>query len=191
MSAYLNAAKLSCAALLAFCSTMPPATAAIFEGHHLNIAYIHQTVSGGQVTGDGADQVLVGPGVELHEFGRHEIPVQPGFVDIDIADTRITVTLLSDQPTNFGAAFNFTNTNNESPTIFQWEIDPATTWAGFAAQPLRLNVVGANVQINVSGLSGLAGQQVVADFGIPEPAGAALAALGLGGLGLLRRRAIA
>jgi MYXO-CTERM domain-containing protein len=140
-----------------------------------------------------ATNVVVGPGVELTNFGAFtpfEIPPSgvPGFVDVDISATSILITLTRNQTFSAVEYLRFV-LSNTPPYFIGVTINPATDWAGFAAQPIRAEASGPNTFVNLAGLTGLQGQKILLDLNlIPEPSGAALGAIGLAGAGVIRRR---
>lgn len=114
---------------------------------------------------------------------------------VDLFDTGVTVTFQTtlDSPTWNNTPFNglvltsFSNLGISSPVV-----DPATTLGGFDAS--RVNLSGNDIQLNFAGLSYTNGSVVAVNFtdlsgtNVPEPASAALLAMGLTGVALLRRR---
>jgi hypothetical protein len=172
--------------MLLFLATADRGAAALLNGTTMGVALDYQA------TGQPADIVTsgpltVGPGVELVDFGRKEIPFNtPALVDIDISDTQILLTLVIDQPsTNImefqigavGAAF--------FPAITNATVNPATNWAGFTSDQLVFST--RSVFVNTSGLAGLEGQQILVDV-VPEPAAAGLAAAASPALLAVHRR---
>jgi hypothetical protein len=154
-----------------------PSEAALLEGKTMAALLMHKTTSSSTQTGVDSGPFVVGPGVELTNFGQRENPTLPALVDIDVSDMQILLTLLIDQPSAFLEAIRIGDLqNNIEP--FNVRINSTTNWVGF--NDFRL--AGSNqenVEINLSGLSGLQGQQILLDVvPVPEPAGTLLLLVG-------------
>lgn len=170
-----------------------PARGAFLEGEIMKVDMIHTTSDGDLQTSVTSGDFVVGSGVELIGFGDRQNPTLPELVDIDISDSQILMTLLINQPFAFQEVFNVIDSDDTIVPIKRADINPATNWAGFV--PVRLFVSNGNiVTINVSQLSGLAGQQILIDLTpliVPEPAttGLAVCALAAVAVGARKRRA--
>jgi hypothetical protein len=165
------------------------AEGALLEGKVMKVDLFHKTTQQSDLAGVSSGDFIVGPGVELEGFGfRAANPPLPALVDIDIADMQILITLVNDQPPAFQEVVRFYDSNNTIPA-FDVSINPATNWTGFT--PNRLFVNGATqVDVTVSQLSGLQGQQILLDvIPIPEPVAGVLMLLSAASLLACRRRA--
>jgi len=162
--------------------------AAFLEGGTLNVTLFYKVNMGDPQAGVGPAIVTVGPGVELPSFGSGGEPPLPAFLSVDLSDTQVLVTALLDQPDLFQAELTFVDGLDTIRFIKRVEINPVTNWAGFSSQPNRASGGGDSIIINLSGLHGLQGQQILLDV-IPEPAAASLAFAGLAALAAVPRRA--
>jgi hypothetical protein len=157
-----------------------PLQAALLEGKVMNVDLTHQTNPSDLLTGISSGDFVVGPGVELEDFGFRDEPPLPALVDIDISDTSILITLVINQPLAFQERLSFVDSNNTIPFITSISVDPSTNWAGFI--PGRVSGGGqGNIGVNLSGLTALQGQKIVLNL-TPEPAAALLLVCGAGGL---------
>jgi hypothetical protein len=163
------------------------ASGAFLDGKTLSVDSDHQTTEDSLRVGD-FKNLVVGPGVELPNFGGTSEPPLPMPVSIDVSDMQIRITLLNDQPLAYIERIRFVDTFSELPPFDEIpiRINPATTWAGFA--PVYLSADSQAIFVRFNGLQGLAGQFVLLDV-IPEPATAGLGACGLAALAAFRRRA--
>jgi hypothetical protein len=164
------------------------ADAAFLDGKTMVVDRTYRELEGQPQRTITSDPFIVGPGVELEDFGASDNPPPlPGLVDIDISDARIVMTLVIDQPAAFFDRLRVIDALNEIEPFTDVRLNPATNWAGLDSG--RLFDSPGLIAITVSGLSGLAGQQVVIDL-IPEPGSAALAGLAAVALVRLRRRRV-
>lgn len=155
--------------------------AGLLVGHTISTSYLYP------VTGSlyaGPVNSVVGAGPELAGFA--------GFVSIDFSDTNILITTTRDAFVN-NVAFDglqFTDLNGLNPSAVV-SVNSATNYSGFDSS--RVWRVGDSIFVSVANLPGLRGQIISLDLALttptPEPAGFALAALGVGLLGFLRVRA--
>jgi hypothetical protein len=145
--------------------------AALLEGHQVFARLEHQETSNGFPVSDQEGPVVVGPTLEVNDLGAS---IQNSvIVDIDFSDTQIVITAVNDQPPH--------HIENIEMMVFDAlnisvSINPATNWAGFAMFPERLGEGNDIIHVNLNGLAGLQGQQIVIDV-VPEPAAAGLAAV--------------
>jgi hypothetical protein len=157
--------------------------AAFLDGKMLRVTLDHKTNLQDVETGVAA-LITVGPGVELEDFGMREEPDLPPLVDIDITDATILITAVADQPMAFLERLQFSDSTGTVPR-FTDLILVSTNWSGFT--PSRLNSGPEALFVTISGLSGLAGQQILLQV-VPEPASAALAAASSVAMLALRRK---
>jgi hypothetical protein len=186
-----NASKVSylkfCIAIAFGCAMGSRLEAAFMNGKNMQVNSLHATIATGPPPVVDSGEFVVGPDVELPDFGFID------FVDIDVSDTSILITLNIDQPFAQQEELHFIDSvPNDIPFITGVSINPASNWVGFT-NPLRVNNAGEAVFVNLAELSGLAGQQILLDLTfIPEPAAAA-GLLSLAGVALAasqrRRRA--
>lgn len=160
--------------------------AAILEGRTVYAIREHRTTMF-DLTTSVDDFAVVGPGVEFPEFGARTNPPLTAFVDIDVADTTILITLITDQSQAVleRLIIQKGELGMTPPLLKNAFVDPSTNWAGFV--PNRLNVVTNALAINVSELMGRAGQFILLNV-TPEPAAASLLWPALGLVAARRRR---
>jgi hypothetical protein len=105
----------------------------------------------------GPTNSVVGPGVELNDFGWL------GFVDIDFSDTNILIKLSIPQPSGYSEALRFLDVNGTIPDLTGVTVNAATNWAGFNTS--RISQFNANlIDLNLTGLQGQQGQQISLDL---------------------------
>lgn len=110
----------------------------------------------------GPVEAVVGPGIELVDFGWS------GLVDIDISDTTILITLNMNQPAGYAEVLRLADANGTVPDFTGVTVNPATDYAGFDAS--RVQVSANSVDIQLTGLQGLQGQQISLELtGAPPP----------------------
>jgi hypothetical protein len=164
--------------VVAWLAAMPASHGALLDGMTWRVELFHQTdvQSGpGSVV---SPFFVIGPGVELTGFGQP--PVTP-LVDIDLSDRDILITAVADQPFAFEDRLIFGIVRDD----LQFSINPATNWAGFT--PNRLGRPADFLVVDLSQLSGLAGQQILLDA-VPEPSSAGLLLAGAAALAAVARR---
>ena len=145
--------------------------AAFMNGKNMQVNSFHATIANGPPPLVEASEFVIGPGVELPDFGFMD------FVDIDVSDASILITLNIDQPFAAQEELQFLDSiPNDIPFITGVSINPATNWAGFTNFPFpRVSNAGEAVFVNLAELSGLQGQQILLDLTfVPEPAAAGL-----------------
>lgn len=159
--------------------------AALLDGKVMSVDLTHQTSENDQLTGVFARNFVVGPEVELPGFGLRDNPPLPALVDIDISDETILLTLLIDQPFATTEVIRFLDSNDTIPGFTDVLIDPSTNWAGMS--PFRVFADISVINLNLSRLSGLAGQHILLHVIVPEPAAIVLLAVGVGAFAVRRR----
>jgi hypothetical protein len=142
----------------------PPVHSALLEGQTIAVYHLHQ-VTPDMTTVIGPVEQVVGPGVEFAAFGWD------GFVDIDVSDTTIVITLNTNQPPALSDTLVFTDPTGTILEFTGATVNPATTYAGFDAS--RVSVSAGTITLSLTGLLGLPGQQIVLDVTgadpIPQP----------------------
>jgi hypothetical protein len=103
---------------------------------------------------------VVGDGVELN--GAFS-----GFVSVDFSATSIRITADTDQPFGYFEMIRFSDTNGTIRSFASVTVDPATNYAGFDAS--RLFTMADTIEVNLTGLSGLRGQQIVLNIVFAAP----------------------
>lgn len=167
------------------------ADAALFEGKVMEADLIRRTAPEDLHALVSSDPFVVGPQVELEGFGEHLSvpPFLPALLNIDISDKSILITLAIDQPLSVEELLLIRDANLTIFPITGATTNPATNWAGFTQS--RVSTGSNIVQVNLAGLQGLAGQQILLDVsGTPEPSAVMLTAIGFGAAWLrsVRRR---
>jgi hypothetical protein len=173
--------------VLAFYASKP-VSAALLDGQILNVDLFHRTTPENALTIVDSGDFLVGPGVELQDFGfRASDPPLPALVDIDASDRQILITLVTDQPMAFQETLQFFDVNDTIPDFVdeRVNVNPATNWAGF--NDSLETASGNSITIGLGGLQGLDGQFILLDV-VPEPAAAALLAVAMPALMATRHR---
>jgi hypothetical protein len=162
----------------AWSKTAPSARGALLEGQVMNVILEHRTNFDDPETGVDSFPFVVGPGVELTDFGFREFsPPLPPLVDIDVSDRQILITAVNDQPFAFQEVLTFSLPNHPTGLFTRVNVNPATDWADFSSG--RVIVSPKLINVVLSQLSGLEGQQILLDV-IPEPSsGALLTAAGM------------
>ena len=165
------------------CAAGSQLEAAFMNGKTMRVNSLHATTATGPPPVVDESNFVIGPSVELQDFGFMD------FVDIDVSDTSILITLNIDQPFAEQEELQFFDfIPNDIPTITGVSINPATNWAGFT-NPLRADWDTEAVFVNLAVLSGLQGQQILLDLTfIPEPAAVALSSIACTALAAAYRR---
>lgn len=170
----------SIAAAVTAISAALPANAALLAGETVGFKYIFPDQS--SVFQD-MGTAVVGAGVEFTNFS---------YFNLDVADTAITASSFAFGSSWTSSAFNgfvLTDTNN-AVTITSVSVDPLTNMAGLDSS--RISFDAHNIYVNWNGLSFDPSTIVKLDINgggtVPEPTSIALAALGLLGLSISRRR---
>jgi hypothetical protein len=139
----------------------PPAHTALLDGQTVAAFHLHQTAPD-MTAVFGPIQSVVGPNVEYVNFGFS------GFVNIDVTDTRIVITLNIDQPAGFADTLIIADANGTIPAFTSVTVNPLTNYAGFDAS--RVSLTPELINLNLTALNGVAGQQIVLDLtGAEEP----------------------
>lgn len=162
-----------------------PLHGAFFEGRAVNIGRVTGATPTNLIAIVSQD-VVVGPGVEIVGFGAFQLPPidLPGFVDVDLSDTRLSFTVSNNQQPAGYEELRVDDVYHQVPPIFGVSLDASTNWTGFSSS--RVIVSENSIILNLSQLPVVAGQRIVLNV-VPEPAGAALAATALVLLALRRR----
>jgi hypothetical protein len=108
----------------------------------------------------GPHLTVAGDGIELtNGFG--------GFATIDISAASIRIIAAADQPFGYFELLRFADANGTISPIASVTVDPATNYAGFDAS--RLTFTTDRIDVNLTGLAGLQGQQILLNitFGAP------------------------
>jgi hypothetical protein len=166
------------------------ADAAFLEGKAISVLLFNQTESSVPQTLTAAMPV-VGPGVELTNFGaRLTDPMLPPLANIDVSDSQILITAVQDQRVAFKDVLEFTDPLGVVLPFGSASINPATNWTGFNASRIAFNP--NSVELVLTGLSGLTGQQILLDLApaaVPEPVSAVPLAIACTAVAIFRRRA--
>jgi hypothetical protein len=148
-----RARSLPVAVVIACLALMQPVHGAVLEGQTIEVVNFHGTASD-RTLAIGPASALVGAGIEFDNFGW------TGFVDIDVSDTRIVITLNTNQPFGYSEVLRFTDPNGQL-AFTSATVNAATNWAGFNQS--RVIVIADLIDVHVSNLHGLQGQQIVLD----------------------------
>lgn len=184
MRFYVNRAlKFSVWMVVGLCeAAMSPADAALLDGEEMKVQFFYRATFNGNEFISETEDFVVGPGVEVNDFGNdpNVVPPIPAFVDIDISDTQILVTLIIDQPQAFIQSFRILEVDDDGDTIPSFTnrvtVNSSTTWAGFTPSA-DLDASGNVITVLTGGLQGLIGQFILLDI-VPEPTAAGLLAAG-------------
>jgi hypothetical protein len=145
--------NLSSAIVIACLALMQPVHGAMLEGQTISVTNFHGTASDMTLV-IGPASAVVGAGIEFDNFGW------TGFVDIDVSDTRIVITLNTNQPFGYSEVLRFTDPKGKF-AFTSATVNAATNWAGFNQS--RVIVIADLIDVHVSNLQGLQGQQIVLD----------------------------
>ena len=108
----------------------------------------------------GPHLTVAGDGIELtNGFG--------GFATIDISAASIRIIAAADQPFGYFELLRFADGNGTISPIASVTVDPATNYAGFDAS--RLTFTAENIDVNLTGLDGLQGQQILLNVVFAAP----------------------
>jgi hypothetical protein len=114
-----------------------------------------------QTTVVGPRNTVVGDGVELtNEFFS-------GFLTIDLSGASIRITAATNQPFGYSELLRFADANGTISPIASVTVNPATNYAGFDAS--RLLVTADRIDVNLSSLPGLQGQQILLNITFASP----------------------
>jgi hypothetical protein len=164
-----------------------PAAAALLDGKTIQTTDFHGTAPDTNVT-IGPVSSVVGPGTELMGFGWLD------FLNIDFSDTNILISAATDQPFGFFELIRFFDAIGNIPAFTDISVNPSTNYAGFDASQIAF-FDSDRIEINLTGLNGLQGQQISLDLiaapaQVPEPATVWLLVIGMTMLVAWRRREI-
>ena len=129
-----------------------PGHSALMLGHTIGASHLRQ-VTPDMTRVFGPIDAVVDSGVEYVAFGWDSL------FDIDLSDTRIVIRLNAAQPAAVAELLAFTDANGTIADFTAVTLNSATTYAGFTAS--RIGVNSNSISLNLSGLSGLPGQQIV------------------------------
>lgn len=108
----------------------------------------------------GPHDTVVGDGVELvNGFG--------GFATIDFSGATIRIVAATDQPFGYFELLRFADSNGTISSIASVTVDPATNYAGFDAS--RLTFTADRIDVNLTGLAGQQGQQILLNITFAAP----------------------
>jgi hypothetical protein len=162
----------------AWLAAVPAANGALLDGMTWQVQLFHKTTVQDPPGGFASPLFVIGPGVELTGFGP---PSVPPLVDIDLSDRNILITAVAHQPLAFQELLIFRIVRDD----LRFFVNPATNWAGFT--PNRVDKGPDALGVDLSELSGLAGQQILLDV-LPEPSSAGLLLAGAAALAAVPRR---
>ena len=139
-----------------------PSTAAAdtLIGHTMAVIDYHGTAPDMTVI-IGPLNAVVGDGVEFTGA------FASGFATIDLSDTVIRITAESDQPFGYFEELRFFDANGTITRFASVSVDPATNYAGFNSS--RIHVDGEFIDVNLTGLAGKRGEQIVLRVGFALP----------------------
>jgi len=140
--------------LLAGIGSVPVAGAELLQGKTVSTTSNHGS-SPDKSTFFGPEESVVGPAIELVEFGFG------GFLNIDYSDTNIRITANSDQPFGYWETVQLSDVTETIADFTAVTINPETNWAGFSEA--RLGVSPESITINLGSLNGLQGQIISLD----------------------------
>jgi hypothetical protein len=168
---------------------MSSANGALLEGKTLAADYLTNAGGGAPIT-ISSNPFIVGPQVELIDFGGHDgvPPFLPPQFDVDVADTSVLVTLVNDLPSSSTAILRLVDVLLDINQFSGESINPETSLPGFTAS--RARAFGNTITFTLSNLSGVAGQVISINVrAIPEPATSVLGATAIV-IGLARSRRV-
>jgi hypothetical protein len=113
----------------------------------------HTTVVGPHIT-------IVGDGIELMNGFE-------GFATIDLSGASIRITAATDQPFGYFELIRFADANGTISPIAAVTVDPATNYGAFNAS--RLAFTADSIDVNLTGLSGQQGQQILLNITFAAP----------------------
>lgn len=134
-----------------FFTMVPQVHAQLLNGQVIRTIYF-RGVQPDQTVIIADEETVVGPGVEL--------PSVAGFLQIDFSDTNILITATQNAPLS---NFELARFNTIVPAITSVTINPATNYAGFDASRIHTALGGHIIDVNLTGLNGLQGQQISLD----------------------------
>ena len=153
--------SLPIACVIASVALLQPAHGALLEGFTVAVVSFHGTAPDStHVIGPVA--AIVGTGAEFVDFGWDS------FVDVDVSDARIVITLNVNQPFGYSEVLRVMDPDGRLPNFASVIVNPVTTYAGFTQS--RLLVTPNAIDIYLTGLDGLQGQQITLDVtAVPVP----------------------
>lgn len=149
---------------LVWLSATSPVQATTLDGQTVATTNFHGSQPD-QTTIFGPVESVVGPGVELTNFG---VTVwvngqpQPGVFNIDFSDTNVLITLNADQPFGYFEVLRFSDANGTILGFTEVTINPATNWNGFNESDIFVSA--EFFQVNLTALYGEVGQQISLDL---------------------------
>lgn len=164
------------------------AAAPLLDGQTIETTNFHGTAPDVTVI-TGPESRVVGPGIELMDFGWL------GFLNINFSDTNILITAATDQPSGFFETVSFIDAIDNIPAFTDISVNPSTNYAGFDASLISF-FDSDRIDINLTGLIGLQGQQISLDLTaapgqvVPEPGTIWLLVVGMATFVAWRRREI-
>ena len=140
-----------------------PVPSSTLNGQTIATTHFHGTAPD-MTTVFGPVNVVVGPAVELHDFGAVFFELgQPaqGFVDIDFSDVNVLIVATKDQPFGYFEVLRFADANQTIPPFAAVAINPVTDWPGLEAADVF--VADDYFQINLTALQGREGERISLD----------------------------
>ena len=141
-----------------------PGEGSVLEGRTVAVTHFHGAAPD-MTTVFGPVNAVVGPGVELRDFGATFFVVgQPvrGFVDIDLSDTGVEITATRDQPRGYFETLRFSDADGTIPPFRGISVRPATNWEGFG--PRDVFVADEYIQVELTALRGAPGQRIALEI---------------------------
>lgn len=141
--------------VIACLALLQPVHGAVLDGHTIAVVNFHGSAPDStQVIGP--IEAVVGAGTEFVNFGW------TSFVDIDVSDASIVITLNIDQPFGYSEVLRFMDPDGQLPDFTGATVNPATTYAGFNSS--LVSVTANVIDLQLTGLEGQHGQQITLDL---------------------------
>ena len=139
----------------------PSAAAAdTLVGHTIGVTDFHGSAPD-MTTIIGPLNAVVGDGIEFTGA------FASGFATIDLSGTLIRITAETDQPFGYFEELRFFDANATITRFASVSVDPATNYAGFNSS--RIYVDGEFIDVNLTGLAGKRGEQIVLHLSFAPP----------------------